>query len=239
MDEAKRFLRFIMPGALFGMLTLCMLALLLPQWTLQNMRALSNNLGVGTAVAALVGSGALGYVFSALHHQMVWCCSWWSKIAHLDLARRFLIGNPPIVVADRLGRDGLPARVSSDSLDGQTAQALCTSLWYERLGCEPIKSSDRRVMALTDTAHSAGIATVAALAASIVSLSTAAYVGHLAMESEAVIRFALAMTVGLGAVIVFGATYLRVGHIANMVIENVLLDAIGRSDGAPLSITIS
>lgn len=238
MDEAKRFLRFIMPGALFGILTLFMLVLLLPTRTIRFVGDLGESSGVGIAIAGLVGSGALGYIFSAIHHQLVWSWPRWSRISHLSLARRLLAGNSPVVVADRLESDGSLAPLSSASLDGETAQSLCVSLWYGRLGQDPIKSGDSRVSALTDTAHSAGIATVAAVTGLVVAVSTAACVGQFSLEPLAVGRFIVALAVGLGTASLFASNYQRVGRIANMVIENVLIEAVKQPNGAALRITI-
>ena len=142
-------------------------------------------------------------------------------------------------MAQRLEKDGTLTTVSGRSLDGETAQALCVSLWYERLGTEPIKSGDARVIALTDTAHSSGIAAVGAFMASIVALSTAASLGQLSLEVAAVGRYLLAVGAGSGAVVLFGLNYRRVGRIANMVIENVLIEAIKQPEGGALRITVS
>lgn len=239
MDEARRFLRFIMPGALFGMLSIAMLILLVPHWTLPKLGALNRDLGIGLAVAGLVGSGALGYALSAIHHQLAWSLPKWSRINHLDLARRLLEGATPAVVANQLGRNGNLAPLAAGALDREMAQALLVSLWYQRLGEEPIKSGDPKVQALADTAHSAGIARVAALAAFATSLGVAAIVGQRSLELEAICRFLGAVMIGVGSTVLFWKTYLRVGRMAERVIENVLLEAIWRAPVRPTTTTIT
>jgi hypothetical protein len=232
-DEAKRFMRFILPGAVFGILTVSMLLLMIQDKAVTFIKSLSEDGGFGAAVAALLGSGAAGYIFSAIHHQLVWSRltrSWWSRIVHVKLVDKLIMSDKPQLVVRRLKNNGQLAPLST-MLDYQPAHALGVSLWYERLYREPIKSADHKIIALTDTAHSAGTATVAATAAVFLSLFIAWSVGYFS-AFENVERLIGALILGLGTAALFAATYLRVGRITNMVVENLLLQAMsGAHDG--------
>jgi len=226
MDEARRFLRFIVPGALFGMLSVAMLLLLVPEWTVSKLSTFTKEGSVTLAIAGVIGSGALGYAFSVMHHQLNWSFPRWSTIDHTQFVHYLANGQQPTLLVQKLGACGSESTLIPQEIDRETAQALLDSLWYQHLGTDPIKSADPKVMALADTAHSAGIARVAALWAFILAMAVALSVGQPIFELGAVLRTAMAIGIGVGSIVLFWRTYLRVGLMAQRVIENVILKAL-------------
>lgn len=73
MDEARRFLRYVTPGLVFLVETLLLLWVLLPDWPEEQLRQIKKDAGLGFVLAAILGSGGLGFVFSIAHHWLHWC----------------------------------------------------------------------------------------------------------------------------------------------------------------------
>lgn len=72
MDEAKRFLRYVTPGLVFLTETLILLWLIEPNVTYTILKDLSKESGVGLAIATLLASGGVGFMFSVVHHHIHW-----------------------------------------------------------------------------------------------------------------------------------------------------------------------
>lgn len=69
MDEARRFLRYVMPGLVYGVETLLLLFIVFPKWTQHLILDVVAKDGVGAALGGVLASGALGYIFATLHHS--------------------------------------------------------------------------------------------------------------------------------------------------------------------------
>jgi len=69
MDEARRFLRYLLPGLLYAVETLGLLAVVLPSVALDAVRALKAEGNLGFLVTTFIASGALGFLFSSLQSK--------------------------------------------------------------------------------------------------------------------------------------------------------------------------
>jgi hypothetical protein len=70
MDDARRFLRYVLPGLVFGIETLLWLFIVFPGWTQSQLLSVSAKDGIALAIGSVLASGAVGYVFATVHH---WC----------------------------------------------------------------------------------------------------------------------------------------------------------------------
>lgn len=238
MDETRRILRFIIPGALFGILLLILLLLLAPCWTLATLKTISKDAGIGFAIAGLAGTGAIGYLLSAIHHQLHWWLrkSWLSTIDHTECVRQMLRDNK--LVMTELQADGSVKNLKAEEVDRKLAHGALSALWYQRLGQEPIKSADAKAQGMSDQAHSLGIARAGAICAFLLSFGVACFVSRCTLEVNAVFRSVLAIVIGVGSILLFWAAYLRVGRMAQVLIEQLLLAAVGKPP-QPLEIQIA
>ena len=230
-----------------------MLVLLVPEWTISKLGTFTKDGGVGLAIVGVIGSGALGYAFSVAHHQLSWCFPRWSTLDHTQFVRFLANGQRPALVIKKLEDCGSERTLMPQEIDRETAQALLDSLWYQRLGTDPIKSDDPKVMALADIAQSAGIARVAALCAFMLAMAVAfsdgkptlkaiidaLSIGQPTSNPGAVLRTATAIGIGVGSIALFWLTYLRVGLIAQRVIENVMLKALSDPEDKSADLCIS
>jgi predicted outer membrane lipoprotein len=230
MDETRRFLRFVLPGAIFGILSVVLLLLLIPEWTTQTLQDLTRDAGVGSAVAGLVGTGALGYLFSAVHHELTFRLDpKWSTLDHTVFVRAVMAADR--VVVSRV-KNGRPEVLKAEEIDRDVAHSVVSALWYQHLGDEPLKSAEGKTQGLNDTAHSAGIARVAALTACALSIIAALSLGRLGFELVSIVRFVAWLILGPGSVWVFWTAYMRIGRNAQRLIEHVLSKAMQKDDSA-------
>jgi hypothetical protein len=91
-DEARRFLRYIIPGAIFAFLTALWLYIVLLDWPSFKLLEFTDKEGIGGAIAALLASGALGYIFATVHHCLHWNCPKYNQkvLDHSDMVNKLL-----------------------------------------------------------------------------------------------------------------------------------------------------
>jgi hypothetical protein len=73
MDEARRFLRYVIPGLVFLTETLILLWVIKPDVAYKILEGFKKESGVGLVIATLLVSGGVGFIFSVLHHFLHWC----------------------------------------------------------------------------------------------------------------------------------------------------------------------
>jgi len=124
---------------------------------------------------------------------------------------------------------------------------VLSTLWYTNLcGTEgAIKDTERpwvdsKVASLSDLTHSAGIACIASLFALVVAFCFAVCFSRISDQSGAIVRFVLALILGVTFILMFGETYRRVGRMAQSVIEQVLLCHVWKkATTSPLTVYVS
>lgn len=240
MDDARRFLRFIGPGALFGVETAFLLWVLRPDWLTARLEDLRQANGLGFALAGLLASGGLGYLLSVLHHELHWLPrAWGSVIDHSGVIRGLIQAGTMRV--EVLHEDGRETLLSADLVTRHSAVAILSGLWYGCIDEPPVKGADAKVSSLSDLAHSSGTARAASIASLVVSLVVAVLVSDFSPHGWPLARFMIACCFGGLLTWLFWRSYRRVGLLAQAVIEQVLLDSLNRRDKAaePKTIRVS
>lgn len=215
MNEAQRYLRYVMPGVLFGVQTLVLLWIALSMWPLQRLFGpLSQlNTAVAVAIASVFVSGAVGYVFATLHHWLHWHCP-------LD---RHVIDHTDQIA--RLRAEGLlPARPSNAPSE-QRLEAFdaMTAAWLPRVQeGTPIGNAEKHITHFGDLAHSAGAARVATGAAFISAIVTYCLVGQWDPTAETVFRFFLMVVVGTVVPLLFDEAYRHTGGMSQRIHDRIL-----------------
>jgi hypothetical protein len=223
MDEARRFLRYVTPGLVFMTEVLVVLWVIAPDWTCDIMDGFKKDVGAGLAIVTLFASGGIGFIFSSIHHYIHWRCES-CVIDHRGLLVS-LRSHGILCLVDRDSGDALP---ESETPDRFQAWAILTALWHERLadGSGKIKSADPRVTSLSDLAHSAGSARVAAGSAWIISLFVLGHCCSYSTEIYAVARFVVGNALAVLLLWLHHKGYERIGEAMCRVVEQVLCDAL-------------
>ncbi|TAK67463.1 MAG: hypothetical protein EPO19_11060 [Betaproteobacteria bacterium] len=211
MEETRRFLRYLLPGLVYGTQTVLSLSLVLPTWTLGQLSQVGAKDSLGIIIAGIFGSGALGYFFATVHHWLNWTCE------------QRILDHSPIV--NRLQQRGL---ISNRGDNRQAAEVISFALWYTQLGAgRPIgEIVDRKLTALGDRAHGLGATRVGAVFALATTLLFCIVVGSFQYAIEPVLRFVLMLLLNLFTIFVFQNGYLRVSAVAQGIYDNILENAL-------------
>lgn len=163
MDDTRRFLRYILPGALFAAETIVLLALTYPTKMWRVVKELGNESSVATAVAGVVATGGIGYALSLIFHATTTRPNFTETVTSLVKSGRL-----KIVSGEDPNQD-----FSLDELNEPLSFVVVSAVWHQLLACsERVKSADRRKAGLADLVYSLG----AALVASILSPVFAAFI---------------------------------------------------------------
>ncbi len=226
----------MLPGLVFATDVLTLLLILLPGWTWTKLSVVQTSEGVGFILATLLASGAMGFIFHAVHHELLW--RWKSPaIDFSSLVSRLAKAN----VIQLVDADTGDTIESADVLDVQDSWAVVTSLWHEHLETSPmLKGSESRSASLTDIIHATGSVRVASLAGWVVALAVAAWVAHfrISLEPEPIIRFAVANLLAALVLLVLDRGSGRAIRLARSFVDEVLQDALLREGERPITTNV-
>jgi hypothetical protein len=218
MNEARRFLRYITPGILFGVLAVFFLWIAMPAWTMDILKAcifLPGN-SIALAVGSLLASGALGYLFATLHH----CCHW-----HSPTDQNVINHTDKIAALRKTGL--IPPSKHTQISPRLEALITISVLWFERLESGgPIGNSEERVAAFGDLAHAAGTARVATACALLVAVLVSMFYGNWAPSFPNTLRYIVMLGLGAAITKLFHDAYCRTGIISQHIYEDILEDAL-------------
>lgn len=231
MDEAKRFLRYIVPGILFLVESLLLIWILLPAWPEDQVKALTKEAGLGFALAGILGSGGLGFVFSVLHHWLHWCpwfegFSWRGGVDFRGaLSQARSSQSLKLVDATNVSKTFAPEKVPTRF----EAWVILTALWHERrLTSKTIEGAEPRASSLADLMHSMGTGRVATAAALLFALAVANRVGEMSLDHGACLR-ALGMVIAwLILLSAHQGAYKRTSAVLELFVGEVLHDALAQ-----------
>jgi hypothetical protein len=226
MEETQRFLRYVMPGALFLIEALFLLMLLWPEGTAGKIKEFADmKSGGAIAIVSVLGLGALGFFFSIIHHSTREC----------EWLARLLGGFDHRQVIGRLRSRGILMLFNArncatlgpeDEPDRHQAWAIVNALWHERVKKDPmIKGANRRAGTLADIVHSIGAARVGSLFAVIIAPYMVYYLAKPSQESS-ILRFVVIAAILL---IIHFYAYWRVSRNAENLISEILEDALTES----------
>jgi hypothetical protein len=224
MNEARQFLRYIIPGILLGTEVLILLYFLRPDVVRDQLKAAKSSEGLGITVAALLASGGVGFLLSTLHHTIHWQ-RWWPGAACVDhsLNIKELVAKQVLSVRNISTDEPIP----SSHITRENAWIIVTALWHSRAETsELVKGAIRGAAGLTDLVHSTGTALVAALAAPIIAFGWAAVNSDLTWEPRPVLGFLTACAITCLMITLAWMNYRRTSHFAEAVIDQVITDAL-------------
>lgn len=207
MDEARRFLRYVMPGLVYGVETLLLLWIANPQWTQYVVGSFINQDNAGTILGSLLlAFGALGYIFAAIHHV----CHWWCN-ERCDANDRILDHRSIEPYGNKHPKEAMAASYAE---------------WYMLMNRGKIGADgNNKVGSLGDQAHGLGAASFAsafalATATFVICITNAYHLGGMLT-----IYFITMLLVGVGITCLFNIGYRRVGEIAHLTYEKILITA--------------
>jgi hypothetical protein len=220
-DEGRRFLRYVMPGLVYGVETLLFLYIVLPEPTVCVLSKVSEKDAFGAIVGVFLASGGLGYIFAAVHHWFLWRFEK-GIFDHRTIIKKLRADNNKLIPSDFVGLEEIfkqyDESVKSGKVEKQKriAQSISLALWYhfskdQHLGKDGIDH-------LGNQAHGFGAARIASFFAFITALALVTTVwltSHEATNLEWLItRYVLLFFLGLSIIWIFDGAYRRVAGFA-------------------------
>lgn len=219
MQDAKRFLRYVVPGLVIATEALVIVAVLDDSVLRTIAKKLLNTNALAVALAGLATSGGIGYLASVLHHTFHWfpglnavtAVNHSKLVSDLQEARL-------ITVRDVAGNACGPVT------DRWVAWNLTTALWRTRQDAGIVKAATPNLDSLADLMHSAGSSTIGVLMAGGFSIWLVRFINHaVPLEGQ---RLTLALAVTLGGFFIHYFNYRRVGWHLQAYVYQVLYEGI-------------
>lgn len=216
-DEARRFLRYVMPGLVYGVETLLFLFIVMPEFTVCVLAKLSDKHALGASVSAfLASSGALGYIFAAVHHRATLRCE--KRILdQREIVKKLCIPEGLIKLdhetMSQLDEDTQEAR--------QIAESISLSNWY-RLLTKKHKFGTDGIDRLKSQAHALGTARTASVFALVTTVLLSWWYGTPNLCWWPITRFFLMVLLGGAAIYIFHYNYQRVLQFAQDAFNDTL-----------------
>lgn len=202
MDEARKFLRYIMPGLVFGTLTLLWLFIIDPHFKDYFLSTIKES-ALGTALGSLLMSGSLGYIFATIHHCFHSKCD-------IDV-----LNHSPLINS---------VNIKSDSQE--EALVISTALWCQMRDKECIKDATyKKLESLGNQVHALGTARVASFFALVTALIIIFTVLKFDVTFEPSLRFVFLYVFGISVIIIFDHAYRRVGAFSQGVYDRIFHEA--------------
>lgn len=221
MDEARRFLRYIIPASGLALEFFVFAYLLAPDWAQTHLLPLVTEPKLATAAFALVGAGVAGNLLGILHHNLA---VWISDYRSLDY--RDIVFRLRCYVDYRNIRDGKSCSEQALlNLTRDQAWAVLNSLWYTRKEDPRIKGVDPRDQFLGDLVHSMGTAQLGAAISLTVAFVIGADEGPY-NDLDRLIRLASALTIAATLLVNYHTTFRRTVRRGEDLAECALHDVL-------------
>lgn len=238
MDEARRFLRYIIPGMIFSLEVYLLVWLVAPTWTIALVKELKAEAGVGTVLAGVVCAGGFGYLLGLIHHSVFWRLRGDRGIDYRGMVTS---------LAQRMDFYSIPDKTILDQntlarLSRLEAWTIVNVIWYTRREANKIKGIDPKFQYFGDLVNSMGAARIGALlAASILLLLLVLgsdVASELGRDTRSTLRAILALAVSGGLVWLYETSYRRTSRILELCSEQALHDVIAaetKAEGRPVT----
>lgn len=177
MDEARRFLRYILPGLVFPVMLLITLLISDTDKIISFLGKNSDKEIIGVIGGVFLASGALGYIFSVIYWALYW--SW-------PLERYIAIDHKPLLKGlTEMGKVevvNIPGnRVDLDKISKREASVIFSQHWWtSRIKNEVDRDKFISIDRLADIMHAIGASIISILS----SLAAWAIIHFLSLKSE-------------------------------------------------------
>jgi len=150
MNDVRRFMRYTIPGLVFAILLAAAFLVSNTCYMIDLIKSKEITNNIGLVLAALLASGALGYVFSNIYFRLYWLSDN-SRVA-IDHKQILISLRKKINIIDALGNS-----IDTNSLTKRDAWIILSYYWYSNIqNSEKYRDSSTRVDNLGDITHSLG-----------------------------------------------------------------------------------
>lgn len=213
MDEARKFLRYIMPGLVFGTLTLLWLFIVDPNFKDRFLSIIKES-ALGAALGSLLMSGGLGYIFATIHHCVHSKCD------------RDILDHYPLI-------NGINIKPDAGEVNREEALVISTALWCQMRDKKYIEDATyKKLESFGNQVHALGTVRIASFFSFVTALFIIFTILKLDIIIEAWPRFIIMYVLGIFVIFMFDHAYRRVGTFAQGVYDRIFREAYNQSSAA-------
>jgi hypothetical protein len=232
-DEARRFLRYIVPGLVYGVTFLSLMLIVLLDPTIDFLASVTEKNGLGLAATGVLASGGLGYIFAAIHHGVHWYFPCDQDVFdHRTIVGRLQSAGLVSPTNEELRRLADRTTLSAIRESRITAQTISLIHWYRHL--ETRKAGKDQIDNLGNQAHSLGTTRIAAIFALLSAVAVCANYGRTDLSLLAVFRYILMIATGICLSMLFHTSYRRVARFSQDTYDEMLMNAMQDSSKASM-----
>lgn len=159
MEEARKFLRYVIPGLVFIIVLSATLLIFDYEKVISNISEMDK---VGVVLGVFVVSGGFGYIFSNLYFFSYWVFKKSLVANHVDVIKAL---SSKIIVKDKNGND------FANNLNRENCWVIMNAYWHSRINTSPrLSGVNIKNDQMSDITHGIGTSFVAAFMAIIVCL---------------------------------------------------------------------
>jgi hypothetical protein len=220
-DEGRRFLRYVMPGLVYGVETLLFLIIALPEPTVSFLVEVSGKDAFGTIAGVFLASGALGFIFSSIHHYFLWHCEK-DVFDHRKVIQKLYDLKKITLDKEDIEKLGVTGTLKDTLEAREIAQSLSLAVWYSHL--KPHEPGKDQLALLGNQAHGLGTARFASLFAIFTTVGLCVRYGTLKLELWPTIDYILMLSLGVFAFCVCHIGYKRVARFAQKIYDKTIVE---------------
>jgi hypothetical protein len=211
-DEGRRFLRYVIPGLVYGVETLLFLYIVMPGFTVCVLAKLNDKHALGAIVGAFLVSGALGYIFAAVHHWVHWhLCFEEGIFDHRPIIKKLYAEQQYAKKRIPLNKEEL-TRLNNEEKEREMAESISLALWYRYMKEKDL--GKEQIDLLGHQAHGLGTARIASIFAILTTVWLSVQHGTPNLCLWPIIRYVLMLCLGVGTIWMFHDAYRRVARFA-------------------------
>jgi hypothetical protein len=237
--EGRRFLRYVMPGLVFGVETIVFLLIVLPEPTV-GFLANSGKDALASIVGSILAFGGLGYIFSSVNHWYLWGCEkeifdHRKVIAELRKLEQNRKRRLNFYNLDEAYKKLDASHNQSQQVQREIAQSISLALWYHFAQNTNLPKSHFDL--LGHEAYGLGAARIATVFAMLATLTLTVYsIIHGGIKDSSlylrVIGFLVVIVMGCLLIRVFHKGYRRVAFFAHETYAMILMNECAKNENS-------
>jgi hypothetical protein len=221
--EGRKFLRYVMPGLVFGVETLLLFYIAMPVEALGFLDKVGGKeASFGTIAGIFLASGGLGYIFASIHHWILWNLER-RTLNHVKVIRKLTQSGKIALDMEEQDKFGNIKEPKNTVEIREIAQSNSLALWHFHVKLK-LPEKDH-LDYLGNQAHGLGAARVASFFALLATIWLCNRYGDLKYLWQTP-DFVIMIVLGGFIFCVFLTGYWRVSRIAQRIYDRTLVDFI-------------
>lgn len=236
MEDAKRFLRYVLPGLAFVIYTVSYLFLSYPRLVISKFESyiINSQSSIGVLLTVFLLSGGIGYVLSIIYH-FLYGIDWLANLLGLANHRQMIISAGRLNYLEFREEDNFDF-LAINEIDRRITRSgawrILNALWHERAESSPeIRGANPRIDSLSDLTHGSGTTLVGAVMASLLYLLVSLFAIDKSIWQPIVDYWLWTFLLFLILIFLHFGSYRQILQNGQGVVEKILLGVLREESG--------